>query len=62
MRLPPASVTRPFVSVAIGDPRGLSGSTVFRWNGKPLALERRGHGDDAQARLVCAFRGEGLKA
>jgi len=31
---------KPFVSVAIGDPRGLSAATVLHWNGKPVALER----------------------
>jgi len=34
------TVGKPFVSVALGDPRGLSAATVFRWNGKPVALER----------------------
>ena len=34
------TVGKPFVGVAVGDPRGLSASTVLRWNGKPLALER----------------------
>jgi inner membrane protein len=31
---------KPFVAVALGDPRGLSASTVFRWQGDPVALER----------------------
>jgi len=31
---------RPFVSVALGDPRGLSATTVLRWNGTPVVLER----------------------
>ena len=34
------TVGKPFVSVVLGDPRGLSASTVFRWNGNPVALER----------------------
>jgi inner membrane protein len=34
------TVGKPFVSVALGDPRGLAGATVFRWNGKPVSLER----------------------
>jgi len=31
---------KPFVGVALGDPRGLIASAVFRWNGEPVALER----------------------
>jgi len=31
---------QPFVSVALGDPRGLSAATELRWNGKPAVLER----------------------
>lgn len=31
---------KPFVSVALGDPRGLSAQTVFRWAGAPAALQR----------------------
>jgi len=34
------TVGKPFVSVALADPRGLSATTVFRWNGKPVALGR----------------------
>jgi len=34
------TVGKPFAAVALGDPRGLSGSTVFRWAGEPVALER----------------------
>jgi inner membrane protein len=34
------SIGKPFLTFVVGDPRGISGTTVFRWNGKPVALER----------------------
>jgi inner membrane protein len=34
------AIGKPFLTFVVGDPRGISGTTVFRWNGKPVALER----------------------
>ena len=31
---------KPFLTFVVGDPRGIAASTVFRWDGKPVALER----------------------